>query len=557
MSAISALFLALAMCSAVSAGELIITPTSLAFTVVQGQRSGGTVDVNSSDGSAITFDVSASSSNAWLTVIGSQVTGVFFSWQSTTPTSISVFVDASNLPAGSYPGTINIVAGEQSPSVPVSLTVQSAPSLSVTPSSLTLQASTQSTTVLAESLSITLAGNSTTGLYSYTAAANGGNWLSIGAPAGAVPSSLAVYANPSGLAAGVYSGSIVVSVIGTSNSLVTIPITLTVSLPPPLLSVVPNSLSFSFQQGGNAPSPQLISVSSMNIDTLQFTVASDQSWLTVSPTNGGTTANVSVAVAAGALDPGQHKGTLTFTASGASNSPQIVPVELSIIGPSATITSLVNAASYSTAAPGGAATLFGTFPDLPTASASLPLPMNLGGVAITVDGYLAPLYYVSPAQINLQIPWEASGNSNPEIVASNASWSVSYQAQLATVSPGIFELNPDHQGAILHADYSLVTASHPAVSGEIVLIYATGLGPVSILQHDGTPASFSDLATTVTQPQIQMGGQFATLQWAGLAPGFVGLYQVNAVVPENLSGNPSVVLSANGDASNPATMAVK
>lgn len=170
------------MCSAVSAGELIITPTSLAFTVVQGQRSGGTVDVNSSDGSAITFDVSASSSNAWLTVIGSQVTGVFGTWQSTTPTSISVFVDASNLPAGSYPGTINIVAGEQSPSVPVSLTVQSAPSLSVTPSSLTLQASTQSTTVLAESLSITLAGNSTTGLYSYTAAANGGNWLSIGAP---------------------------------------------------------------------------------------------------------------------------------------------------------------------------------------------------------------------------------------------------------------------------------------------------------------------------------------------------------------------------------------
>jgi uncharacterized protein (TIGR03437 family) len=103
-------------------------------------------------------------------------------------------------------------------------------------------------------------------------------------------------------------------------------------------------------------------------------------------------------------------------------------------------------------------------------------------------------------------------------------------------------------GAILHADYSLASVTSPAVAGETLLIYCTGLGPVSPAPADGAAASGA--ATTALTPTVTIGGTSATISYSGLAPGYVGLYQINAVVPSGLaSGNVPVVIAAGGASS--------
>jgi uncharacterized protein (TIGR03437 family) len=107
------------------------------------------------------------------------------------------------------------------------------------------------------------------------------------------------------------------------------------------------------------------------------------------------------------------------------------------------------------------------------------------------------------------------------------------------------------------ADYSPVTSTNPAVDGEVVLIYATGLGAVSNTPVDGTPAPDAPLAVTKNPPTVAIDGQVASVLWSGLAPGFVGLYQVNVRVPTGLHGNNSVEMTFDDAPSNTLTLAIK
>jgi uncharacterized protein (TIGR03437 family) len=127
---------------------------------------------------------------------------------------------------------------------------------------------------------------------------------------------------------------------------------------------------------------------------------------------------------------------------------------------------------------------------------------------------------------------------------------------VANVSPGIFIMDQvSSQGAILHANYSLVGPGNPARSGETLLVYSTGLGPLqtAVRSGDASPA-----ANTVFQPVVRIGGQVAAVSYSGLAPGFAGLYQINVVVPPGLTaGNQNVQITINGFLSNVATVAVQ
>ncbi len=112
-------------------------------------------------------------------------------------------------------------------------------------------------------------------------------------------------------------------------------------------------------------------------------------------------------------------------------------------------------------------------------------------------------------------------------------------------------------GAFLHgADFSGVGSSSPATAGEVILLYATGLGAVSPAGQTGALASASSVTGTVT---VTIGGQTAVVQYAGLAPGFAGLYQINVVVPSGIpSGDNAVVVSVDGTpATGQATVAIK
>jgi uncharacterized protein (TIGR03437 family) len=235
---------------------------------------------------------------------------------------------------------------------------------------------------------------------------------------------------------------------------------------------------------------------------------------------------------------------------------------------------VINGASL---APGQAVTggaigsLFGS--NLATAIAvadGLPLPTTLGGVTMRLNGIAAPLFFVSPTQINFQFPWELLGQRQASVtVTLRDATSNPMSVALAAFGPGLFATNSagSGQGAILIAASGEVAAptgsipgraTRPARRGEYVSIFCTGLGAVTNQPASGDPASGNPLSTTTTMPTVTIGGTSAPVSFSGLAPGFVGLYQVNAQVPGSAStGNAvPVVVSIGGSASNTVTMAV-
>ena len=193
----------------------------------------------------------------------------------------------------------------------------------------------------------------------------------------------------------------------------------------------------------------------------------------------------------------------------------------------------------------------------------LPLPTELQGTSVTLSGIAVPLFTVATVdgqeQINLQVPYELTGQATVTVVVNNNGvLSDPVEVNISLAQPGILTLDGT-AGAILHNEtFQLVTPENPASPGEPVVVYATGLGPVAPAPLTGAPASASPLSLTSIPPVVTVGGIVAEVLFSGLAPGFVGLYQVNLVVPLDApSGDLGVVIQTDGQASNPAKMAVQ
>lgn len=201
---------------------------------------------------------------------------------------------------------------------------------------------------------------------------------------------------------------------------------------------------------------------------------------------------------------------------------------------------VVNAASYSPftypIAPGEMIRLYGTGLSAVTMTASaLPLPTTLGGVTVSINGVNAPLYIVSATQIVCIVPFGTTSAGYAQIQVTNSGTKSNIVTTFTeTSAPGVFTLgaNGISSGATLHANGSVVGASSPAKVGETVVTYVTGLGGVTPAVSDGTAAPSSPLSTTTDHIVVFVEGQQATVTFAGLAPGFVGLYQINFVVPK-------------------------
>ena len=207
---------------------------------------------------------------------------------------------------------------------------------------------------------------------------------------------------------------------------------------------------------------------------------------------------------------------------------------------------IVNAASFAPptypVAPGTLVSLFGTglAPDMMQASV-IPLPTTLGPVSVTVDGILAPLFFVSPGQVNLQIPFAVTGSTATIVVANGAVSSNEVTVSLAPSSPGIFSVSQSGAGPgiITHADFRLVTAVNPAQAGETVIIFLTGLGDLNPPVDDGDlPSGLS----RAIDPSIQVffGGEAGQVQFAGAAPCCVALYQINVTIPLVVFTGPAI-----------------
>lgn len=146
----------------------------------------------------------------------------------------------------------------------------------------------------------------------------------------------------------------------------------------------------------------------------------------------------------------------------------------------------------------------------------------------------------------------------PVVVNNNGSTSEAVQVPVVAAHPGTFELDGTNAAALHAAGYQFITPSSPAAKGEKVLIYATGLGPVNSSPGTGNPASGTTSSRTTLTPSVTVGGVTAAVEFSGLAPGFVGLYQINIVIPDGAgSGSLDLIVSVSGIASTPVKLAVQ
>jgi uncharacterized protein (TIGR03437 family) len=200
---------------------------------------------------------------------------------------------------------------------------------------------------------------------------------------------------------------------------------------------------------------------------------------------------------------------------------------------------IANAANYAPItnpiAPGEYIDLFGTgFASSSQQASSVPFPASLGGVSVSINGVAAPIYTVSPTEIVCLVPFELTQSYATIQVSNNGATSNAVTVYTEDSAPGAFTLGQDGigPGAFLHANGAVVSDSSPAAVGEVIEAFLTGLGPVSPGIADGAAASANPLSYTSDQYYVYVDGtQSPNVTYEGLAPGFVGLYQVNFVVP--------------------------
>jgi uncharacterized protein (TIGR03437 family) len=235
---------------------------------------------------------------------------------------------------------------------------------------------------------------------------------------------------------------------------------------------------------------------------------------------------------------------------------------------------IVNGASFGAGpvAPGSIISIFGTnlglqlvdgatTPISETATV-VPLATSLGGqtVRFTTPGgsFDAPLFFVSgPAnQMNAQVPWELSGQSSAQLTVrskgsgDNASESDPVTVQVGAASPAIFAIGTRAvavnvkasasddviNGSFAHEAGAIAgVENQPAAIGGVVTLYVNGLGPVTPTTVTGAAASTTVISNTDTPATVTVDDKSAQVLFSGLAPGFVGLYQVNMIVPEGVS----------------------
>jgi sugar lactone lactonase YvrE len=402
-------------------------------------------------------------------------------------------------------------------------------------------------------------------------ASSSASWLTAVPISGITPGQIVVSVNPAGLSAGVYTGSI--SLTNASGSVSAVLVTYTINSKPTLV-ITPPVLAFTTTSNAVQPAPQNLQVTSSS-RSIAYTVSIEVNtppggtWLKVSPANGQTIGTVAVTADPTGLSQGVYGGSVLFTPTESEVNSVAVPVTLivgcgqggCILQP--IITAVVNGASFHpTGAPGAIMTIFGTnFSDaVYDGSATYPLPTVLGPTSVSVDGIQAPLYYVSPTQINFQMP-SAVLTSGGNVVVNNGApgfrASPPDKAELSIVDPGIFVM-PDGRAVALNGDLTPHTPATPIPAGGYLILYVTGHGPVTPAVADGTAAPAEPLSIINSTVVVTIGSKNAVVTYQGLAPGFAGIAQLNVIVPAGLTpGNQPVFVSMNGDLSNVGLITVK
>ncbi len=368
----------------------------------------------------------------------------------------------------------------------------------------------------------------------------------------------------SGLGTGIYNGSFTISNSTFAQDNKTVPVTLHVTTLP-ILQPSQSSVLLRVVQG----TKQSAAIALSNVGMGTFAIGpvatatnSGSGWLSAS----GSNAALTITADASSLSPGTYDGTVSVTGS-AANGPLIIPVEIAVIPPGPPVTyfgGVVNNASFDAnggVAQGEIAAVFGeqfTFGD-PVAAVSLPLANSLGGVQVFLNNTAVPLYYVTAGQIDFQVPYDAPTGDALLRVDRNGVRGNTVSLTIAPVVPRILPRS-DSYGLVVKTDGNLAVPATPAKIGDTVAIYSIGLGATSPAVASGAASPGAPQLAHVSAPvQVCFNAVCVDSAFAGLTPGFVGLYQVNVMIPQSAPTGDQVpvTLKVGSVTSSPVFMAVR
>jgi uncharacterized protein (TIGR03437 family) len=417
-----------------------------------------------------------------------------------------------------------------------------------------------------------------------TTTATGGNWLAIASSGmGSFQFSFTHKVQAvvlSGMAAGDYNGAVALSnsSFAADNKPVSVAFHVTAQ---PIARPVALQLTLRGVQGGSAVRQSLpISNAGRGALNISGVTASDSgaAWLSAQPQQDGT---IQVSADPGSLAPGFYAGALSI-ASNAANSPVTVSVQFEVqpvSAPLAGFGGVVDAASFAApVAPGALASLFGSQLAGSTAQAqTIPLPASLANAGVFVNDAPAPLLYVSPGQINFQMPFDATPGVAAVRVDRQGQRGNTVTVQVAPRAAGIFTFpgtiyavaqNASRGNGFALPDIPAFAGlpKAPAHPGDYIVLYGSGLGPTNPAVATGAAAGSGPLPTLTETPRVYFGvaflGPSIPVAYAGFAPGFVGLYQVNLQIPPGLPavpGSPTALTLgwSDGSASNAVAIEVE
>jgi uncharacterized protein (TIGR03437 family) len=552
-------------------GTLVFVPSGLSFT-----SNNGTVPAtqNLSVQANVSTTFTVTSNQSWLTV--SPTAG-------TTPTNITVQANPTGMANGTYNGTLTFNSNGNIQNVNVSLTITNnttgggnvtvtcVNSCASTQPGMSFTGQTGAGPLPVGALSVVSASGSAQVAFTVqTTTTSGGSWLSttvgnttVNTPFNPLTVNVNVGTGASALAPGTYNGNIAIT--PTNGTTVNVPVTLTVTAPP-TVSASPTQLNFSFRAGDPNPTAQNISVTGGSGLAFSVTVSPSGSWLAATPLTGTTPGTVAVSVNPGSLTAGTYSGTVTIAGTGGATGSTTVNVTLTVTAPLPTVARVVNAASYQANAisPGEIITLFASdasHPIGPTTPVGLQLDSTgkvsttLGGVQVLVNGFLAPLIYVSSTQVSAVVPYEIAPLVSASVLVKYLGQSSNgVPVNVATTSPGIFTLNSSGTGpgAILNQNGTTNSPNNPANRGDTIAIYLTGEGQTSPPGVTGKVTVANSTPPFTPGPLlpigITIGGQPANYSFAGEAPQLVsGVMQLNVQIPLTVgAGDQALVVSIGG-----------
>jgi uncharacterized protein (TIGR03437 family) len=417
---------------------------------------------------------------------------------------------------------------------------------------------------------------------------DGGTWLVVnpatGTASGATPGSVNVAVNPAGLAEGIYTGDVNVSMSGALRSanvtLIVLPAGDTAggslrSARPEAVACSPSKVvltetglvnNFAIPAGWPATLIAQLNDDCGNTLTGGSVVASFSNGdapLTLAGNGQNGTYSAT-------WQPGNSASEMVVTLNGSSGALQPASVQLNggiaqnqnqppVLYANGTLHNL-NPVVGAPLAPGTIASVYGSGlgPAMGVSTGMVPVVTTFDNTYVLVGPYQAPLYYVSSGQLDIQLPAELDATQQyPIVVSVNGAVTLPDTLNIVPATPGVAAL-PNGGIIAQHADYSAVSATSPAQPGEVIIIYLAGLGATNPSVPSGMAAPSTPPLAQVTLPvTVTVDGQNAVVDFAGLTPGSVGLYQIDFQVPTNAqTGNLNVVVSQNGLVSNTTTLPV-